>query len=628
MVFSNGAQQSRELQNCSVFCGVKKLEVELNCNEYLDLLSDAGFQATSMKAGITKDLPVPSEWTDMMADEHETERDCVFEPESERGEDSVISNNKAVMEQMLEHSCVFYTEDYRVAVRVNDDYLGGEGNSMVSGEGLNWSKSSSVTCKCNVPVRRDNRGHLYELLHKAANEVDGAISRNDFSDGAHATAHSPVADTDDHVIVTDGQNVFVIDGLDSESGTAVNGCGVASCENGSRNKNSFGLYSAVEDSVPSIHHDHARLSDVFDSASFAANGSCQSPSVNRQPFFNNGHQQFSQHHASMGLNLSPISSVNRQPFFNNGHQQFSQHHASMGLNLSPISPLFSMCGIGSGTVSPSAAFSPSAVDMPYPVLLQTAEGTMLYSGPVSYTANPFLPYPVPVGVGLGSAMSPLSGQLFSQATSPAGVAGQQPLGYPTQLLAPAIVYGQSSNPAVFPVGFHSQSPSQVVFPISFHGQSSNQHHQVLLPVSVNTQASDELFMLGSVHEQTVQLDANVNILQKPKSRRWKLNRNGENGRTHPRKPKCSRKQLADIQNTSAQAQGEGETFRAQAEADEMIGGVSGPKKPRKRGGRPKSAASKSGKGSSVSSSGNVSVSSGQKSKGKRTPRTDATAKTG
>ena len=578
---------------------MKKLEVELNCNEYLDLLSDAGFQATSMKAGITKDLPVPSEWTDMMADEHETERACVFEPESERGEDGVTINNKAVMEQMLEHSCVFYTEDYRVAVRVNDDYLGGEGNSMVNGEGLNWSKSSSVTCKkCNVPVRRDNRGHLCELLHKAANEVDGTISRNDFSDGAHATAHSPVADTDDHVIVTDGQNVFVIDGLDSESGTAVNGCGVVSCENGSRNKNSFGLYSAVENSVPNIHHDHARLSDVFDSASFAANGSCQSPSVNRQPFFNNG------------------------------QQQFSQHHASMGLNLSPISPLFSMCGIGSGTVSPSAAFSPSAVDVPYPVLLQTAEGTMLYSGPVSYTANPFLPYPVPVGVGLGSAMSPLSGQLFSQATSPAGVAGQQPLGYPTQLLAPAIVYGQSSNPAVFPVGFHSQSPSQVVFPISFHGQSSNQHHQVLLPVSVNTQASDELFMLGNVHEQTVQLDANVNILQKPKSRRWKLNRNGENRRTHPRKPKCSCKQLADIQNTSAQAQGEGETFRAQAEADEMIGGVSGPKKPRKRGGRPKSAASKSGKDSSVSSSGNVSVSSGQKSKGKRTPRTDATAKTG
>ena len=578
---------------------MKKLEVELNCNEYLDLLSDAGFQATSMKAGITKDLPVPSEWTDMMADEHETERACVFEPESERGEDGVTINNKAVMEQMLEHSCVFYTEDYHVAVRVNDDYLGGEGNSMVNGEGLNWSKSSSVTCKkCNVPVRRDNRGHLCELLHKAANEVDGTISRNDFSDGAHATAHSPVADTDDHVIVTDGQNVFVIDGLDSESGTAVNGCGVVSCENGSRNKNSFGLYSAVENSVPNIHHDHARLSDVFDSASFAANGSCQSPLVNRQPFFNNG------------------------------QQQFSQHHASMGLNLSPISPLFSMCGIGSGTVSPSAAFSPSAVDVPYPVLLQTAEGTMLYSGQVSYTANPFLPYPVPVGVGLGSAMSPLSGQLFSQATSPAGVAGQQPLGYPTQLLAPAIVYGQSSNPAVFPVGFHSQSPSQVVFPISFHGQSSNQHHQALLPVSVNTQASDELFMLGNVHEQTVQLDANVNILQKPKSRRWKLNRNGENRRTHPRKPKCSCKQLADIQNTSAQAQGEGETFRAQAEADEMIGGVSGPKKPRKRGGQPKSAASKSGKGSSVSSSGNVSVSSGQKSKGKRTPRTDATAKTG
>ena len=554
-----------------------------------------------MKAGITKDLPLPSEWTDIMADEHETERDCVFEPESELGEDGVTINDKAVMEQMLEDSCVFYTENDHVAVGVNDNYLGGEGNSMVDGEGLNWSESSSVTCKkCNVPVRRDNRGHLCEL-HKAANEVDSTISistsRDDFSDGAHhATAHSPVADTDDHVIVTDGQNVFVIDGLDSGSGTAVNGCGVVSGENGSRNKNSFGSYSAVENSVPSIHHDHARLGNVFDSASFAANGSCQSPSVSRQPFFNNG------------------------------QQQFSQHHASMGLNLGPISPVFSM--YDTGTVSPSAAFSPSPVTVPYPVLLQTAEGTMLYSGPVSYCANPFLPYPVPVGVGLGSAMSPLSGQLFSQATSPVGVAGQQPLGYPTQLLAPAIVCGQSSNPAVFPVGFHSQSPSQVVFPISFHGQSSDQHHQVLLPVSVNRQSSDEPFMLGSVHEQTVQLDASVNILQKPKLRRWKLIRDAENGRTHPRKPKFSHKQSADIQNTSAQAQGEGETFRAQAEADEMIGGVSGPKKPRKRGGRPKSAASKSGKGSSVSSSGIVSVSSGQKSTGKRTPKTDATAKTG
>lgn len=564
----------------------------------LTSVSDADFQATSMKAEVTKDLP--GERTSIMTDEHEVDRDGIFERESDVAEEDDVNDRAFMKRILLEHSYVFYTKEDRVEVVVSDDYVGDKTDGrMVGGNGLNLAQSSSVMSE--APTGRHNRDHVSdsEPLHKAVYEVD---SRDDFDGTADATAHSFVGDADKQVLVADGQNVFVIDDLDAGSGTAERRCEkVSGNDRWITNQNNFGSYLPAENGVAGVQH--AGHNRAFSNANFAASASNQGPSASGQQFFNSGQQ--------------------------------CQHYTSMGFNLDPTSPGFNMCGTGGGSSSvsvspsiPSATFCPNAAATPYPVSLQSAEGMMLYGSPVSNFVNPHVPYPVPVSLGVGGAVSLLSGSFYSQPTSPLVDAGQQFLGFPSQLFAPFSVYGHSSNQAAFPLSFHSQSPSEDAFPGNIHGQSSDQHRQRLLSTDVNGQSPDQIFVLFSVDGQTVLLDTNMNVHRKPKIRRRKLIKDGENGRAPSKKAKYCRKQLADIQNVSAQVQSEFERFRAQAEVDEMINGVSGPKKPRKRGRRPKSAASKSGKSSAESSSAALSASTVQKLKGKRTSKAESASKTG
>lgn len=507
----------------------------------LTRFSGGGFQATSMKAAVTKDVPVLAAWINIMADdEREVERDCVFEFEHEAN--SV--KDRAVVEQIsLEHNYVFYTENDCVEVVLNDDYVDDQRASGVVDE----TESSSDSIICGGETVRDSRDYRETECFPVC-EVDSRDPVFDCTSGA--TACSFVGGTDNSVLVTDGRNVI------EDSGNA-----------GGETAGQFHFHGAVSSENESAKH----------------NGFRSAVSQAAQSF--------------------PVAA--------------SVHDPMVGLaTMSYPSPLHQV---------------PATMEEP-----------VLSGCPISYFIHPFVPYPVPVGFGVGGAVSPPCSQFSSQLFPPVDFAGHHSLGSPAQLLTPPSygqafdIHGESSNPSqvVFPVSIHGPSPSQMLFPIGAHGLSSNQvvfaigahglcSNQVFLP-------SDRVFMPDSVHGQTMRHEADTRQKPKPwRRKKTKIITGGvENGIEKAcKKLKCSRKRLADLQNIWAQGEVEALT-RAQAEVDEMLGGVAGPKKPRKRGGRPKSAASKSGKGS-ASSSGTVAA--GQEttqSKSKRSTEADATSKAG